>query len=118
MEGATLSGIQAVNAKLSALISRTREALAGRRNFTVEDVREIAQPVSEMDPIVARANELRTLRPEVKGELEKYAGNLGELQTVLDQMRFMLIARGAHMESMRSHIETVGLWAAALRQTR
>jgi hypothetical protein len=118
MEDSILNRIRSANLKLRDLLGRTRDALAGRRNFTVEDVRAIAEPVSQMEPIVAEAKRLRTMRPELDGELEAYAGNLGELQVALQHTRVMLIARLANMEALRGHLETVGLWTAALRQTR
>lgn len=100
------------------MISRMREALAGRQNFQPEDVRELSEPVAEMEPILAEAKRLRTLQPDLDGELEAYTGNLGEAQKALEQLRFMLLARRANLDAMRSHIETVGYWAAAYRQTR
>jgi hypothetical protein len=95
-----------------------REALAGRQNFQPEDVRELSEPVGEMEPILAEAKRLRTLQPDLDGELETYTGNLGEAQKALEQLRFMLLARRANLDAMRSHMETVSYWAAAYRQTR
>jgi hypothetical protein len=118
MEDSILNSICSANTRLRDLLARTRDALAGRQNFTVEDLRAIAEPVAQMDPIVAEAKRLRTLRPELDGELEAYAGNLGELQVALQQTRVMLIARLANMEALRGHLETVGRWTAALSQTR
>jgi len=110
--------VHAVNVRVASLVSRMRDALAGRQNFQAEDVRELSEPVSEMEPILAEAKRLRTLQPDLDGELETYTGNLGEAQKALEQLRFMLLARRANLDAMRSHIETVGHWAAAYRQTR
>lgn len=118
MKHSILEQVRSANEKLRALISRTRDALSGRGNFNVEDVRAIAEPVGLMQPIVTDANRLRTIHPDLDGELEAYAGNLGEMQVALEQMRFMLIARRAHIEAMRGHLETLGLWTATLRMTR
>jgi hypothetical protein len=118
MEVSLLDRISDVNAKLRALLFRAREALAGRFNFGVEEVRAIVEPVEQMAPIVDQAEQLRTLQPDLDGELKAYGANLGELQTTLDQVRFMLIARRANLASARGHMEAVVQWAAALRQTR
>ena len=118
MDTLILERTRAINAKLCALIGRTRAALAGQSNFTAEDVHAIAEPVAQMAPIVAEAKHLRTLRPDLDGELQAYAGNLGELQTALEQMRFMLLSRLASTEALRGHVESVGLWAARLRETQ
>jgi hypothetical protein len=118
MEGSVVDRVRGANMKLRALLFHTREALAGRGNFTSDHVRAIADPVSRMAPIVAEANRLRTIHPDLDGELEAYAGNLNEMQTALEQMRFMLIARRASLEAMRGHVETLGMWTAALRSTQ
>jgi hypothetical protein len=118
MKESILDQVRSANEKLRALTSRTRDSLAGRGNFEVADVRAIAEPIGLMQPIVTDAERLRTIHPELDGELEAYAGNLGEMQVALDQMRFMLIARRAHIEAMRSHLETLGMWTAAVRMTQ
>jgi hypothetical protein len=118
MDDSILARVRLANSTLGTLLRRTRDALAGRHNFGVEDVRAIAEPVSQMSPLIEDAKNLRTLQPELDGELEAYAGNLGEMQLALEQMRFVLIARLAQMDAMRGHMETVGLWTAALRQTQ
>lgn len=118
VDNSILDRTRAANSRLHALIARTRAALAGRGNFTSEDVHAIAEPVAQMAPIVAEAKKLRTIRPDLDGELQAYAGNLGELQTALEQMRFMLLSRLASTEALRGHMESVGLWAARLRETQ
>src|ERR1700683_2747247 len=97
MESALSVRVHAVNVKLASLVSRMRDALDGRQNFQAEDVRELSEPVSEMEPILAEAKRLRTLQPDLDGELETYTGNLGEAQKALEQLRFMLLARRANL---------------------
>jgi hypothetical protein len=118
MKDSVVEHVRSANEKLRALISRTRDSLSGRRNFNVEDVRAITEPVGLMQSIVSDAHRLRTIHPDLDGELEAYAGNLGEMQIALEQMRFMILARRAHIEAMRSHVETLGMWTAAVRLTQ
>jgi hypothetical protein len=118
MKDSVVERVRGANSKLRALISRMRESLGGRGNFCVVDVREMAEPVGMMQSIIAEADELRTIHPDLNGELEAYAGNLGEMQVALEQMRFMILARRAHIEAMRSHVETLGMWTAAVRLTQ
>lgn len=118
MQDSVVECVRGANAKLRTLISRMSDSLGGRGNFGVVDVREIAEPVGMMQPIVADAEQLRTIHPDLNGELEAYAGNLGEMQVALEQMRFMILARRAHIEAMRSHVETLGMWTAAVRLTQ
>ncbi len=118
MEDATLHRVRGANAKLRALLGRIGDALAGRRNFGVEDVRAIAEPVSEMAPVVCEAERLRVDVPGLQGEFETYAKNLGEMHAALDRVRCVLLARCAQTEAQRGHLETVSLWAATWRQTQ
>jgi hypothetical protein len=110
--------IECVNAQIASLLEDTRRALTGECDFGVEQVRAISKPIAEMAPVMAQAKELRTLQPELEGQLDLYKSQIGELQTTLDQVGVMLLARRAHMEASRSQLEAVTHWAAALRQTR
>lgn len=118
MSDSILQRVRGANTKLNSLLLHTREALAGRSTFDAADVRAISEPVGQMGPLIEEAKLLRTSDADLNAQLETYAGNLAEMQVVLEQMRFMLIARRAHIEAMRGHLETLGLWSATLRMTR
>lgn len=118
MADSVVEQVRSANAKLRALISQTRNSLAGRGQFNVEHVSSIAEPIGSMQPIVDDAKNLRTMHPDLHGELEAYKGNLEEMQVALEQMRVMLIARRAHIEAARGHLATLGMWSATLRLTR
>jgi len=112
------SRVRGVNQKLRAALGKIADALAGRGNFAVEDVRAIAEPVREMASLVCEADRLRAGEPDLRSELETYARNLEELQTGLDRIRCVLLARCAQMEAQRGHMQTVRLWATTWQQTR
>jgi hypothetical protein len=118
MEDSALLRIRQANAKLQLFLGRVGEALAGRQNFTAEDVRAIAEPVSEMAPVVCHAEHLRAVVPQLRDELEIYAQNLSEMDQAFDRLRCVLLARSAQIETQRGHLETVRLWADAWRQTQ
>lgn len=107
-----------VNARLAELLEGARRALRGEGNFGAEEVRQLRQPVEEMAPIVAESAELRRLRPELDGQLDLYKSNLGQLQTTLEQIRIMLLARQASLEAGRAQLCAVSQWMTAFRQTR
>lgn len=118
MADSLVEQVRNTSAKLRALISQTQNSLAGRGDFNVEAVRAIAEPIGAMQPIIDEANSLRTIHPGLDGELETYKGNLGEMQIALEQVRVMLIARRAHIETARGHLATLGMWSTTLRLTR
>jgi hypothetical protein len=118
MNTTLLEKVRGSNSKLRGMLRRVSEALAGRANFGVEEVREIAEPVANMAPVVAQAAEHRAANPEIRNELDHYAQNLVELNAALERVRCVMLARCASMEAQRGHLATVGLWASAWQQTQ
>ncbi len=110
--------IAAVNARIGFLLEESRGALRGERNFGPEQLRELAQPISEMAPVMARAKELTSQQPAIEAEVALYKQNLSELHTTLEQVYMMLIARRGQMDEARKHLDAVSKWAAATRLIR
>ena len=110
--------VQNANLRLREVLSRARGALEGRQDFTVQEIRELSEPLREMREIVSRSAELRAADAEMDSELASYSETLKELQTSLEQVRFMLIARKAHLSAAHGHIERITLWTEALKQTQ
>lgn len=113
-----LSKIETINRELIALVADTKRALAGERDFGVEQVRALSQPIGEMAPIMARATDLRALHPEIAAPLDLYKSLLRELQIALDRIRVMLLARRSQMDACRVQLDAVSNWANALSHTR
>jgi hypothetical protein len=110
--------VQSANLRLREILSRAREALEGRQDFTIQEIRALSEPLREMREIVSRSSDLRTADAELDADLKRYGATLEELQTSLEQVRFMLIARKAHLSAAHGHIERVALWTEALKQTQ
>jgi hypothetical protein len=118
MDPAALRCVRQANARLERALGDIGEALAGRREFTPEDVRAIAAPVQAMAAVVSQAELLRAAHPALRAELDRYAGNLAAMQQAFDRVRCVLLARRAQMAARRGHLETVRRWAATWQQTR
>lgn len=117
MSSAVVERVRQLTSRVSVLLEHAREALRGRRRFGPEDVQAIRAPISEMAPIMADAERLRLLQPELDGSLKEYRLKLGELRETLIQVRLLLIARRANLQAARGHLETIALWAEALKRT-
>jgi DNA repair exonuclease SbcCD ATPase subunit len=107
-----------VNAHLAELMEDARRALRGEAEFNVTKVRRLRQALEEMTPIAARSAELRLVEPELAGEINRYEAQLRELQTTLQQIRVMLLARRASFRATRAQMNAVSRWASAFHQTR
>jgi hypothetical protein len=116
--GSTKEKIAAANARISSCLEESRRALRGERNFGPEDLRAMAQPISEMAPILADAKKLEAAQPDVAVELVRYKEQLRELHTALNQVRTMLAGRCAGIGETRKHLDAVSRWAAATRLIR
>jgi hypothetical protein len=118
MPSPLLEKIGSVNTRIEVLIADTRRALTGEREFGEQQVKALSERIEEMAPVMQRARELRSLNPELAGELDLYTTHLRELQTVLEQVRVMLLATRGQLETGRTHVDAVTRWAAAVRQTQ
>jgi hypothetical protein len=110
--------IDAINVRIQALHADTQLALRGEREFGVEQVRALSASIQEMAPMIARAADLRTVEPELAGQLDHYKSQLRELQTTLDQIRLMLLTKRAQMLTRGGQLEAVSKWAGTLQKTQ
>jgi hypothetical protein len=117
MHETPLQTIERVKVRLAGLLGETRRALKGERDFNVEDVRRLREPVGEMASIVAQASEFGP-QPEIAEQLQLYKSQLGELQTALLQIRVMLLSRQASLQASQSHTTAVSQWISAFGRTQ
>jgi hypothetical protein len=118
MENSIREHVQGAEAKLRTLLSCARNALAGRQDFSVKEIRAISERLGQMQPIISIAADLRAKDAGLDADFKAYAETLKQLQLTLEQVRFMLLAKQAHLNAARSHMKTMDLWATAFKQTR
>ncbi len=90
--------IRDINAHLAALLPATQSALAGDSTFTVDELRALSRPISEMAPILAGAK----------------LTHLRNLQPTLERLRQMLLAQRSQLASNQAQLQAVSNWATAL----
>jgi hypothetical protein len=110
--------VQKANSRLRDALSRTRGALEGRQDFTAQEIRDLSEPLHEMRDIVSGSTALRAADAKLDAALNTYYATLKELQTSIEQIQFMLLARKAHLTAAHGHVERISLWAEALKQTQ
>ena len=108
--------IARANWRLRDLLVETKEALRGERDFGPEQVSALREPLTEMDPLMAQAKELRL--PQLAEGLDLYKSQLRDLQGTLERIRMMLLARQTNLSANHAQLSAVNHWAKALDQTR
>ena len=110
--------IASANARLGTLLAETKQALRGEREFGPQEISALREPLTEMAPLMSQAKDLRVLQPELEGELDLYKSQLGDLQTTLEKIRLMLLARQAQLCASHAQLTAVGRWAKTMGETR
>jgi len=107
-----------VNETLRPLISDSRLALRGERDFGVEMVRALSATIAEMDPIMSNAKQLRAEHPGIAKDLDNYIEQAIELRSLLEQLRIMLTMKQLSLHKESAHMQAVSRWASTLQTTR
>lgn len=121
---AELLSLRASNAQLATALEQIVLALAGRGPFGAEELRAVACGVAQAAPLAARAAEPRARGTQehewrvLAEELQVYTGRLRALQTQLDGLRCVLLARGAAIRARQAHLQSLERWSASWQQTR
>jgi hypothetical protein len=110
--------VKEINGQLATMLADTKRALSGEREFGVDQVQALAALTAPMAPVMARAAKLCQLHPEMTEPLDRYKSLLRELQTAVEKVRMMLLARRSQMDAGRVQLAAVTKWANALGQTR
>lgn len=110
--------IRKANQAIRRVISRAKRALAGRPNFSVDDIRIASDEVGRIAKIAPQIAECCKNDAHLDADLKEYKAALAELHTDLERLRFMWLSKQAGLAAERVRIEQVKLWASALEQTR
>ena len=109
--------IREINTQLAALLRVAQSALAGDSTFTVDELRALSHPISQMAPILAAAK-LTTPDSQVTAQLQTYKAHLRNLQPTLERLRQMLLAQRSQLSNNQAQLKAVSNWATALSTTQ
>ncbi len=116
MPSALSRRLDEINAELATLISATRSALSAETVFTVDHVRALSRPISEMAPILAAAKQ-RPQDPQIETQLTIYKTQLRELRPILDRLCTMLVAKRSQISAGQAQLQAAAHWATVLSNT-
>jgi hypothetical protein len=88
----------------------------GTNDVGAEDLRAIGRLLETMAPELAAVSH-NASDAALQEQVQRYISNLRSLQVSLEQIRCVMLARRAKLDSARQHVEGVRSWANAYRQT-
>jgi len=113
--------VNAANRELNEFLRKVDGLSKGTEAITEHDLQSLSQLLSTLAPEVAKV--LNTSAPaqgrqdDQQGELLGYFENLRTLQTALETVRCVMLARKTELDGARRHLHGLQSWVNAYNQT-
>lgn len=107
----------AANEELRGFLERVDGLANGTASITEGDLRAVSQRIANLSPEVGEASRGEVLDQQVQLEIAEYVRNLRALQSALEKVRCIMLARKAHLESAKRHLDSLQGWVDAYNQT-
>jgi hypothetical protein len=118
MDAAVRQTIERASDRLDVLLGDAQRALRGEADFDSVTVRRMREAIGQMSDVVSRSQELRKAQPDLGPAFDHYRAQLRELQTTLQKVRVMLLARQRNLQASQAQVTAVARWANAFQQTQ
>jgi hypothetical protein len=105
------------NRDLRAFLARVDGLASGRDDLKPDDLRALGRLLESMAPEIAQASPEDAADTNLQIQVKEYISHLRTLQSALEQVRCVMLARRAELDVARQHIEGFRGWADAYRQT-
>jgi len=107
----------AANDELRGFLRRVDGLANGTQSVSEGDLRSVSQRIANLGPEVGDASRGATLDQPLQEEIAEYVRNLRALQTALERVRCVMLARKVQLESAKRHVEGVKDWVDAYNHT-
>lgn len=107
----------AANDELRGFLRRVDGLVNGTQSVSEGDLRSVSQRIANLAPEVGDASRGATLDQSLQEEIAEYVRNLRALQTALERVRCIMLARKVQLESAKRHVEGVKGWVDAYIHT-
>jgi ABC-type phosphate transport system auxiliary subunit len=107
----------AANCELREFRYKVDELAGGKETITERDLQALSQRLEMLSPEVGDASRASTLDKALQDELGNYVVNLRALQSALEKVRCIMLARKLQLESSRRHLHSVQGWVNAYGHT-
>lgn len=105
------------NRELRNFLERVDALVHGTSDVGVDELRALGCLLEAMAPEMGEASLAVSVDTVLQAQIQEYIGNLRELQASLEQVRCVMFARLAQIDSARQHIDGFRGWVDAYRQT-
>jgi len=107
----------AANQGLRDFLQRVEKLVTGTGTITDGDLKALSQRLSNLAPEVGDASRGETLDADLRSEIAEYVKNLRALQTALEKVRCIMLARKLQLEGAKRHLYGLQGWVNAYNQT-
>ena len=107
----------AANQDLRDFLGRVENLANGSGTITDGDLKALSRRLSTLAPEVGDASRSETLDADLRNEVAEYVKNLRALQTALEKVRCIMLARKLRLEGAKRHLYGLQGWVNAYSQT-
>jgi hypothetical protein len=105
------------NEELRDFLQRAEGLAKGTGSISERDLQALSQRLSTLAPEIGDASRSETLDADLRNEVAEYVRNLRALQTALEKVRCIMVARKLQIESQKRHLDGLQEWINAYNQT-
>jgi hypothetical protein len=107
----------AANLELNAFLRKVDGLANGTESITEENLKSLSQRIAVLDPLAAEILSVQEHDAMQQTEITEYVQNLRALQSALETVRCVTLARKTQLDGARRHLQGLQGWVSAYRQT-
>jgi hypothetical protein len=111
------SRLLSANRELRSFLARVDGMVHGTADIGAGDLRELGRLLRSMAPEISEGSSHVSVDAALRALIQEYTGNLRALQSSLDQVRCVMLARRVQMEAAGQRLQGLQSWTSAYRQT-
>jgi hypothetical protein len=105
------------NQDLRDFLHRVDKLAEGTGTITDSDLKSLSARLSTLAPEIGDASRSETLDAGLRNEVAEYVKNLRALQTALEKVRCIMLARKYQLDSAKRHLYGMQEWVNAYNHT-
>jgi ABC-type phosphate transport system auxiliary subunit len=117
MENSKHERFLSANEELRDFLQRVEGLASGTCSISDRDLQVLSQRLSTLAPEIGDASRSETLDADLRNEVAEYVKNLRALQTALEKVRCIMLARKMQIETQKRHLDGLQGWVNAYNQT-